>query len=132
MKNCIVDIEKVIGPRKAQILHEMNKKGNVTLKTPLGEIGPIKADEVVRQGTIFGPKLCCVNTDQINKGGKKCVTYIGPDIKTETMLYVDDMQNASSNVIQLKNAADNLRRMEQQKGYLFNIQKQCLLNDELP
>ena len=65
----------------------------------------------------------------MNQIGQKCITYIGPDIKTETLIYVDDIQNASSNVKQLEIAADNLKRLENQKGYLFNndVKKTAIL-----
>ena len=120
LKNCIIDTYKVIGAKEAMRIYNLNKKGKAIIDTPVGEIGPIEANEIVRQGTILGPKLCCVNSDKVNKIGKKCITYIGPNIKTETLIYVDDIQNASSNVKQLENAADNLKRLENKKGYLFN------------
>ena len=101
-------------------IYKINEEGRATISTPIGEVGPIEANKIVRQGTIYGPKLCCTNTDQINKIGQKCITHIGPNVTTETEIYVDDIQNASSNVKQLKKAVDNLNRMEQQKGYLFN------------
>ena len=129
LKNCIVDIHKLIGAKEAMRIYKLNENGKAIINTPVGEIGPIEANEIVRQGTILGPKLCCVNTDKINKIGKKCVTYVGPKVKTESLIYVDDIQNASSNVKQMENAADNLRRLENQKGYLFNndVKKTAIL-----
>ena len=109
-----------IGAEEAMKLYKLNENGKAIIKTPMGDIGPIDANEIVRQGTITGPKLCCKNTDKINKIGKKCITYIGPNIRTETLIYVDDIQNASSNVKQLKIAVDNLKTMEKQKGFIFN------------
>ena len=110
-------------------LYKLNESGKAIIKTPVGDIGPIDANKIVRQGTIPGPKLCCKNTDKINQIGKKCVTYIGPNIKIESLIYVDDIQNASSNVNQLKIEVDNLRTMEKQKGYLFNndVKKTAIL-----
>ena len=99
----------------------MNKRGIATLKTPLGEVGPIKVDQIVRQGTIMGPKLCCINTDQINKIGRKCINTIGPNLQIETLIYVDDIQNSSSNIEGLRKAVTNLQLMEEQKGYTFNV-----------
>ena len=98
LKNCIVDIYKIIGAKEAMRIYNLNEKGKAIIQTPVGEVGPIDADELVRQGTILGPKLCCTNTDKVNIIGKKCITYIGPKVKTETSIYVDDIQNASSNV----------------------------------
>ena len=120
LKNCIIDMYEDIGAEEAMKLYKLNENGKAIIKTPMGNIGPIDANEIVRQGTITGPKLCCKNTDKVNKIGKKCITYIGPNIKTETLIYVDDIQNASSNVKQLKIAVDNLKTMEKQKGFIFN------------
>ena len=129
LRNCIIDISKVIGSKEAMNLYRLNEQGSAIIKTPAGEIGPINADEIVRQGTIWGPKLCCINTDKINTIGRKCLTYIGPEVKVETLIYVDDIQNASSNVKQLENAVDNLKRLENQKGYIFNnkVQKTAIM-----
>ena len=129
LRNCIIDIAKVIGTKEAMNLYRLNEQGSAIIKTPAGEIGPIKADEIVRQGTIWGPKLCCINTDKVNTIGRKCLTYIGPEVKVETLIYVDDIQNASSNVKQLENAVDNLKRLENQKGYIFNnkVQKTAIM-----
>ena len=54
---------------------------------------------------------------------------MGPNVKTESLIYVDDIQNASSNVRQLENAVDNLRSLENKKGYLFNnnVKKTAIL-----
>ena len=100
LKNCIIDMYKEIGAKEAMKIYKLNKEGKAKIDTPAGELGPVTANEIVRQGTILGPKLCTVNTDKVNKTGKKCITYIGPRIKTETLVYVDDIQNASSNVKQ--------------------------------
>ena len=129
LKDCIADLYKIIGAKEAMKIYKLNETGTAIIKTPVGEVGPINADGIVRQGTIMGPKLCCINTDKINTIGKKCVTYIGPRVKTESLIYVDDLQNASSNLKQLENAADNIRRLENQKGYLFNnnVQKTAIL-----
>ena len=123
LKDCVCDISKIIGAKEALEIYNMNKKGTVTIKTPIGVIENIKADEIVRQGTINGPKLCCVNTDQINKIGRKCYTYIGSEIKIETMTYVDDIQNSSSNEEGLKKTVSNLQLFENTKGYTFSVDK---------
>ena len=122
LKDCIIDLYKIIGAKEAIRIYKLNEEGKAIISTPIGEVGPINADGVVRQGTILGTKLCCTNTDKVNQIGKKCITYIGPNVKTETLIYVDDLKNASSNITQIENAADNLNRMEKQKGYLFNNQ----------
>ena len=123
LKDCVSDMWRIVGPVDAYEMYKMNAKGRVCLKTPVGEVEGIVANEIVRQGTIPGPKLCCVNTDQINRIGRKCITYIGPRIKVETLGYVDDLQNSSSNTRNLQNCVSNLRLFEDTKGYTFSVDK---------
>ena len=104
-------------------MYNMNRRGRATIKTPVGIVEGIKADNIVRQGTIPGPKLCAVNTDKINEVGRKCYTYIGPRVKIQTLTFVDDIQNASSNVSNTIKTANNLEVFERTKGYTFSIDR---------
>ena len=117
LKDCICDISEIIG----EIMYAMNKKGKATIKTPVGMVENITADNIVRQGTIPGPKLCVVNTDKINKTGRKSYTYIGPRVRIETLAFVDDLQNASTSITNVVNTAKNLSTFERTKGYTFSI-----------
>ena len=121
LKNCIIDIYKAIGASEAMQIYRINKQGKATINTPIGNIGPVEANEIVRQGTIMAPKLCCINTDKINSIGRKCINNIGVNVKTKMLTYVDDINYATSNIEQLKKAVANLRCMERTKGYTFNI-----------
>ena len=123
LKNCIIDMYKAIGAEEAMRIYRLNEKGKATISTPIGNAGPVNADDIVRQGTITGPKLCCLSTDKVNKIGTKCITYIGPNVKAEMLIYVDDMKYASSEKKQMEKAAANLRCMEKTKGYTFNNEK---------
>ena len=122
LKNCIIDLYKAVGPKEAMVIYRMNEKGKATISTPIGNVGPIGANEIVRQGTIMGPKLCCMNTDKINNIGRKCITNIGQTVKTGILTYVDDINYATSNIEQLKKAVSNLRSMEKTKGYTFSTE----------
>ena len=123
LEDCVCDMWKVIGPVDAYEMYKMNSEGVVCLRTPVGEVEGIKADKIVRQGTVPGPKLCCVNTDQINNTGRKCMTYVGPRVRVETLGYVDDLQNSSSSTENLKKCVSNLRMLEKEKGYTFSVDK---------
>ena len=123
LKNCIIDLYRIVGAVEAMSIYRLNKNGNATINTPCGNVGPIKADHIVRQGTILGPKLCCINTDRVNSIGRKCITNIGPNIKLEMLTYVDDINYANSNFEQIKKAVENLRCMEIFKGFTFKTGK---------
>ena len=58
LKNCVIDLYKIVGAKGAMDIYRLNKIGNATISTPIGIVGPVKVNEIVRQGTIIGPKLC--------------------------------------------------------------------------
>ena len=87
LKNYIIDLYKMVGAKEAMDIYRLNRIGNATISTPIGNVGPVKANEIVRQGTIIGPKLCCINTHKINNIGRKCITNIGPNIRVDMLTY---------------------------------------------
>ena len=52
--------------REVYLLYEMNKESNIVIETPVGMTDSITVHEIVKQGTIFGPKVCIVVTEKIN------------------------------------------------------------------
>ena len=98
----------------------MNKIGEAYVRMPLGIVGPITLKEIVRQGTIFGPMLCGINTDKVNKIGNKCFTTIGPNIKCESLIFVDDIEQSSSQIETIEKAVSNCRSMELLRKFTFN------------
>ena len=122
LKDCICDISEIIGPTEAYEMYNMNREGTAMIKTPVGEIANVTADNIVRQGTIPGPKLCAVNTDKINRIGKKCYTFIGPRVAIEMVIFMDDIQHPTTNVENIVSAANNLEQFENTKGYTFSIE----------
>ena len=47
--------------------------------------------EIVKQGTIFGPKLCSVATEKINGIGEEISTHTTPELTMGAPGYVDDI-----------------------------------------
>ena len=56
------------------MLHEMNKESNIVIETPVGITDSITVHEIVKQGTIFGPKFGSVATENINGIGEEIST----------------------------------------------------------
>ena len=63
----------------------VNKNMKATIRTPVGDTDHIQLEEIVRQGTVGGNKLCVVSTDRINRMG----SYIERD-GLRYPLFVDD------------------------------------------
>ena len=47
-------------------LYEINKTANTAVDTSVGKTSSITVEEVVKQGTIFGPVICCASTSKVN------------------------------------------------------------------
>ena len=54
---------------EAMYIYKMNKNVYATIRTPVGDTDEIELEEIVRQGTVGGNKLCIVSTDRINRMG---------------------------------------------------------------
>ena len=120
LKTSLIDLYEILGAKEAKLLYNMNKKANITIKTPVGETRPITVHEITKQGTLYGPVLCNINTDKVNKIGTKNVSTIGPDIACESSIYVDDIEHAGSHIGIIERAAQNCQHMEDQRKFTFN------------
>ena len=73
------------------MLNEMNKESNIVIETPVKMTDSITVHEIVKQGTIFGPKLCSMATEKINDIGEEISTHITPELTIGAPVYVDDI-----------------------------------------
>ena len=97
----------------------LNENAEAIVECPVGETESIDIRESVRQGTIYGPKLCGIVTDKINSISRKNVTLIR-DIEIESLIYVDDIMFPTSNKGGIEKAIGNCRSMEQLKKFTFS------------
>ena len=121
LDDCIKDMVKDgMREREAALIHRMNEKANMNIVTPFGSAGKIEKKYLVKQGTIFGPQLCCSSTSTVNDIGSKTKTVVSPMLSIESLVYVDDIEAVGSKkTIEL--AGENLRKMEERKGFTFGI-----------
>ena len=103
------------------MMHEMNKNTEVTIVTPVGKTERIKVGEIVKQGTVLGPTLCCVETDQINNIGEDQTRPLGNEI-VGILIFVDDVMSAGTAETARK-CIRNLREMEKLKKFTFGLKK---------
>ena len=54
-----------------KILYEMYKKTDIKIKTPFGEISSMEIQEVVKQGSTYGPIMCCMYNNIQSKWHQK-------------------------------------------------------------
>ena len=53
-------------PGTIRSLYEINKTWNILVDTPVGKTSSTTVKEVLKQGTIFGPIMCCASTSGVN------------------------------------------------------------------
>ena len=67
LKDCLVELWRAgMREREVYMLYEMRKESNSVIEIPVGITDNITVHEIVKQGTIFCPKLCSVATENIN------------------------------------------------------------------
>ena len=118
----------------AIMIYRMNKEAEVVIDTPVGTTEEFLVEETVRQGTIYGPPLCCISTDKINMMTNKPSYVYNADLVIEALTYVDDILGAGNHEM-VRNVVRNASEMEQKKKFTFNIDKSNYLvlktgNDE--
>ena len=71
MEECVNDLwEAGIQDDHLALIYEINKKVNVSVKTPFGLTERKQIERVIMQGEVFGPLCCSVQVDTF---GKECI-----------------------------------------------------------
>ena len=123
LKDCLVELWKAgMREREIKIIYEMNRLANIEIKTPNGITKEILVNDIVRQGTIFGPKLSCISTQNVNNLILPMKTVISPEIEVEAPVYVDDILGVG-NKDTVEKAIKNTSIMEQRRKFKFNPKK---------
>ena len=120
LKTSLIDLYEILGEHEAKLFYNLNRRAKITIQTPVGDTNPIEVKEITKQGTIYGPILCDINTDKVNSIGTKNITTIGPDIECMSLIYVDDIEHGGSHLKSIERAASNCNSMEQLRKYIFN------------
>ena len=115
LKDCLVELWRAgMREREVYMLYEMNKESHIVIETPVGMTDSITVHEIVKQGTIFGPKLCSVATEKINGIGEEISTHITPELTIGAPVYVDDILGIGD-CKTVEKLIRNSRRLEDKK-----------------
>ena len=122
LKDALVELYKAgCSPEDVVMIYEMNKDTEITIVTPVGKTEKIKVGEIVKQGTVLGPTMCCVETDQINNIGEDQTRPLGSEL-VGILIFVDDVMSAGTAEVARK-CIRNLREMEKLKKFTFGLKK---------
>ena len=119
LEDCLVDMWKAgMREREVMMLLKLNEKTKMEIDTPYGKTKEL--ENIVKQGTVYGPQLCCVSTDKVNTIGEMSMMLVAPTLKIQSTVFVDDIM-AGGNIEAVEAAGRNLKKMEEEKGYTFNV-----------
>ena len=71
LKDCLLEMYNLgCDQNTLKILYDMNKETYIIIKTPIGYTEDMQVKEVVKEGKIYGPIMCCAGTSKINSIGE--------------------------------------------------------------
>ena len=81
---------KIIGYNKSDIktFNEIKKTTNIVVDNSTGNTESTEITEVINEGSIFGPTMCCATTAKINDVREK-VDYKYREIEIVMSIYID-------------------------------------------
>ena len=122
LKDCLFEMYNLgYDPNTLKISYEMNKETDVIIKIPVGNTDNIQVKEVVKQGTIFGPIMCCAETSTVNIIGEE-VKYRFGKINIGMPVFMDDIATAGK-AEHIRKGINNCARMEKEKKISFGLKK---------
>ena len=105
--------------RDAVMIKKMNEEARIIIHTPVGDTEEIICENIVRQGTVYGPQLCGVSMARVNGIGRDIVTMYGPNLIIRSTQFVDDVSSAGSPRA-VSNTIYNCSLLEDTKKMTFN------------
>ena len=90
--------------------------------TPAGETSNINVKNVVKQGTIYGPRVCNKAVERVNNINERAITYYSPNIELQSLQYVDDISGLGSKQT-VETIVRNVRTLETKKKATVKLSK---------
>ena len=122
LEDCLMCLRNIgVSDRMLHLIYELNKRATITVKIPFGDTTPFTVENIVKQGTVWGPKLCCASTAEICDEDITGGASIG-DFTIHSMLYVDDCNRVNTDIVDTE--------LSHHKFLDFAIRKRSPLNAE--
>ena len=123
MHSPVVELENLgFPPIDLEMIYQLNKEAVVQIKTPIGTTKDITIEELVRQGTVFGPLFCCASTAKVNDIGEPVKQNLG-EVEVKMPVFMDDINSTTKDPENIEKAIRNCRRLEIEKKYTFGLTK---------
>ena len=122
LKDCLNDLHDCgMREREIGLIYKLNKEAHFRVDTPAGMTEEVVVEEIVKQGTVYGPKLCCASTGKINEGlGESQVIF--PSLLVKALAYVDDLTGGGSRKF-VSSVMGKAKELEKEKLWEFSVEK---------
>ena len=121
-KDCLIEMKELgYCSNDIKILYEMYKKTDIKIETPFGEISSMEIKEVVKQGSTYGPIMCCTATSKVNDISEKVVVKYG-EILIGMPIFMDDIATVGGPEDRRKGIS-NCRKMEIEEKMEYGLTK---------
>ena len=122
LKDCLIEMYNLrYSPGIIRGLYEINKTSNIVVDKPVGKTSSIIVEEVVKQGTIFGPIVCCASTSKVN-AIQEAVKYQYGKVEIGIPVFMNDIA-AVGTADNIKKEIQNCKRMEIEKKMIYGLKK---------
>ena len=122
LKDCLIEMYNLgYSPGTIRSLYEINKTSNIVVDTPVGKTSSITVEEVVKQGTIFGPIMCCASTSRVNEI-QEAVKYQYGKVEIGMPVFMDDIA-AVGTADNIRKGMQNCRRIQIEKKMVYGLKK---------
>ena len=122
LKDCLIDMEEIGYNRNdIKIIYEMNKKAEIIVDITVGQTESIIIKEIVKQGSIFGPIMCCATTSRVNNTGET-VQYSYGKNDFGMSVYLDDIV-AAGEIAKIRKRIRNCAKIEEEKKIRYGLKK---------
>ena len=105
--------------RDCVMVKRLNEKAEIVVKTPVGDTEPFYLNDIVRQGTVYGPQICIATMDKVNIVGKDVTTFYSPNVPIQAGIFVDDVTGIGG-IRAANNLIYNCNILEEKKKMTFN------------
>ncbi len=123
LRSCILELYRAgVDVSDIFFIYCLNKKSNVMIKTSVGDTDYIEIGETVKQGSILGPTIACLETDAVNRMEGDHVTMYSNGIGIGVPVHVDDISK-SGDPVDINITAEKMNTMENFKKFSFGLKK---------
>ena len=122
MKDKLLELKSIgYSDNDIEMLYLINKNTKILVETEVGNSNTLDIEEVVKQGSIFGPTMCSDSIAKVNEVGEK-VSYEYGSIIIGMSVYMDDISPAGG-AEQVRKGIRNCARMEVEKKMKYGLKK---------